>query len=103
MKNHQVQLLKKFILTFVGVISDCANSTKHADDRPVYLADIASAAQWLVDMDRGTRPEDVAAVICSDKTSKDFGDYWRQGEWGEREAAAFKELRGRVNSLIEQS
>ena len=64
-----------------------------ANDRPVYFRDIATAASWLVKLHHGAWTKDVIGEINSPQTDKIFGDYWRQGEWGNREAKALERLR----------
>lgn len=85
--------LQKHIITFIAEIEDCARSTSYASDRPIYNQDIATAASWLVKLNQGVAVADVIGEINSKQTDKMFGDYWRQGEWGSREATALERLR----------
>jgi hypothetical protein len=96
MANFDYQFLQEKILEFIAVIETCLKSTTYADDRPVYLSDIASAASWLIKLHKGAPPVEVAREIISPKTDKQFGDYWRQGDCGDREAKALKNLQDHV-------
>lgn len=89
--------LQQHIIAFIAEIEACAKSTSFATDRPLYHQDIVTAASWLVKISRGVPTADVAAEIKSPQTDKAFGDYWRQGEWGDREAKALKRLRDAVS------
>jgi len=48
---------------------------------------------WIVDLRSGMSVELVVDRIVSGESEKHFGDYWRQGIWGERHATAFQELK----------
>lgn len=88
--------LQQHIVAFIAEIEACAKATTFANDRPVYIQDIAAAASWLVKIYHGVSTADVVGEIKSPQTDKAFGDYWRQGEWGDREAKALKRLRDAV-------
>jgi len=45
---------------------------------------------WIIDLRSGRSVEDVVTEIMSSETEKHFGDYWWQGDWGEKEGAALK-------------
>ena len=88
--------LTQEILAFMAVIHACHANTNFANDRTVYAQDLMAAMGWLAALRAGTSPADVAAEIRSPQTDKRFGDYWRQGEWGDKQAAALKKLQGSV-------
>lgn len=89
------QLTEK-ILAFMAVIHACHAETTFANDRSVYAQDLMAAMGWLAALRAGTSAADVAAEINSPQTDKQFGDYWRQGEWGDKQAAALKKLQSSV-------
>ena len=89
--------LQQHIIAFISEIETCAKSTAFAGDRPVYLQDIATASSWLVKLNRGVLPDEVVKEILSPQIDKAFGDYWRQGVWGDFEANALKKLRETIS------
>ena len=88
------------ILDFMAVIYHCYAHTNFANDRSEYARDIAMAMGWIVDLMDGRRIEDVAKNILSPQTDKCFGDYWRQGEWGTKEAEALKQLKDSIRRQV---
>lgn len=97
MTNSAYQFLEQQILEFMSVIEECLKSTSYADDRPVYLKDMAKAASWLIRLHKKVSPPlEIAQEIISTQTDKYFVDYWRQGEWGDREAKALKNLQEEI-------
>ena len=89
------QLIQK-ILDFMTVIHECYSDTTFVSDRSVYAKDIAAAMGWIVELKGGVDAEKVAAKILSPDTDKHFGDYWRQGDWGDKEANALKKLKDSI-------
>jgi hypothetical protein len=89
--------LQKHIVAFIAEIEECAKSTTFANDRPIYLQDIATSASWLVKVHHRVPTADVIEEITSPQIDKIFGDYWRQGEWGKREAKALERLRSALS------
>lgn len=92
--------LDHVILDFIVVLANCWQQTTFANDRNVYSQDLAIAASWLGDLHRGRTQQEVASEILSSQTTKHFCDYWRHGEWGEREAQAFALLMDKVKLLV---
>jgi len=88
--------LRDRVIEFVGALEDCYRETTFAQDRPIFAKDIAAAASWIVELQRGEEPEVVIEKILSTETDKQFGDYWRNGEWGDRSANALQELRAAI-------
>lgn len=88
------------IIDFIAVILDCLHSTSHADDRNTYLQDVALATEWLASIHRGAKTVEVVEKILDPQTDKYFGDYWRQGEWGEIELAALKDLQTKATLYL---
>ncbi len=86
------ELVQK-VLDFMTVIQDCFANTNFSDDRSVYAQDLAAAMSWIVELRGSGNIESVKAKILSPETGKHFGDYWRQGDWGDKEAHALKKLR----------
>ena len=91
MKNEN-RAIERQIIEFLAVIEDCLKSTTFAADRAVFQQDIPVVASWLTAMHRGTEVNKVIDQILDPQTDKYFGDYWRQGDWGEKEMSALKDL-----------
>ena len=89
------QLIQK-ILDFMAVIYECHSNTKFVTDRAVYAKDLAAAMGWIVELRSGVSVDDVRDKIRSPATDKHFGDYWRQGDWGDKEAKALKKLKDSI-------
>lgn len=81
------------ILDFMAVLYECYTNTTYAQDRTVYAKDIAMAMGWIVKIKNGDNLQDVVNQILGPETDKYFGDYWRQGEWGEKELEALKSFK----------
>jgi hypothetical protein len=98
MSTNNSEWLREQIIEFMSVVEENLSSTTYAIDRSVYMADLALLAQWLVKLHKKVPPAEVASEIISPQTDKRFGDYWRQGKWGENEAAALKSLQDAIRS-----
>jgi hypothetical protein len=96
LKNENSQWLQEKILEFIVIIEDCLSSTTYANDRSIYINDIAIAAKWLVKLHKKESIVDICREIVSTETSKYFGDYWRQSPWGDNEMKALNILQGKV-------
>ena len=86
------------IFDFVATLHQCYVDTTYAQDRTVYAKDIAIAVGWIVDIRNGHKVEAVISKILSSETAKFFGDYWRQGEWGDQELKALKVLKDELKA-----
>lgn len=86
------------LLDFIATLHKCYVDTTYAQDRTIYANDIAMAIGWIVDIRNGHKSEVVIGKILSSETAKYFGDYWRQGEWGELELKALKALKDELNT-----
>ena len=53
---------------------------------------------WIVELQNGTEVSKIIEHICAPQTDKHFGDYWKQGAWGEKEIHALKRLREDIQS-----
>jgi len=95
MQIDSEQLIQK-ILGFMTVIHECYSSTTFANDRSVYAQDLAAAMGWIVELRAGADVKSVRDEILSPATEKHFGDYWRQGDWGDKEANALKRLKDSI-------
>ncbi|MFH2124595.1 MAG: hypothetical protein ABIJ50_14075 [Pseudomonadota bacterium] len=84
------------ILDFMAVIHECYSNTTFANDRSVYAKDLATAMGWIVELRAGINNQIVKDKIFSSVTEKHFGDYWRQGDWGDKEANALKKLKDSI-------
>lgn len=84
------------ILDFMAVIHECYSNTTFANDRSVYARDLVTAMGWIVELRTGTNNRSVRDKIFSTATEKHFGDYWRQGDWGDKEANALKKLKNSI-------
>jgi hypothetical protein len=94
--SEEATWLQERVTVFVGTLEDCFRETTFAQDRTIFSRDIAVAANWIVELQRGEEPERVVERILSTDTDKHFTDYWRNGEWGERSAIALEELRSAI-------
>jgi hypothetical protein len=99
MKVSRSQLIEN-ILDFMVVIHACHSATKFANDRPVYATDLIVAMGWIVELKNGTDIEKVTAAILSPDTSKQFSDYWRQGDWADKEHEGLKQLRIGLSAIL---
>ena len=88
--------LTQEILDFMVVIHECYSNTTFANDRSVYAKDLAIAMGWIAELRAGAGVKNVRDEILSPTTDKHFGDYWRQGNWGNKEASALKELKDNI-------
>ena len=95
MKIDRDQLIQK-ILDFMTVIHECYSNTTFSNDRSVYAQDLVAAMGWIVELRSGTDVEIVRDRILSPATEKHFGDYWRQGDWGDKESNALKQLKDSI-------
>jgi hypothetical protein len=86
------------IFEFMVVIEECLSSTTFAVDRNIYTNDLAEAAKWVINLYKGVSLKQLCEDILSNQTSKFFGDYWRQGPWGEKEAIALSTLREEIKA-----
>lgn len=93
--------LENQIMNFMTVVEDCLHSTIYANDRSVYKQDIGLIAKWLTSLHKGVSAKEIANEIINVQTDKYFGDYWRQGIWGEKEMNALKNLQKEIRSHIE--
>ncbi len=98
MSTSASEWLREQLTDFMSVVEENLRATTYANDRPVYMADLAQIAEWLVKLHKGVPPADVASEIIAPQTDKYFGDYWRQGKWGNNEAAALKKLQDAIRS-----
>ena len=86
-------VLQQHILNFMTVIHDCYSQTTHSNNRSLYATDLTTAMGWIVELQNGTEVSKIIEHICAPQTDKHFGDYWKQGAWGEKEIHALKRLR----------
>lgn len=84
------------ILDFMAVIYECHTNTNFSEDRAVFTQDLVVAMGWVVNIKHESNIENIVEVILSRDTEKYFGDYWRQGVWGDKEATALKKLKESV-------
>lgn len=84
------------ILDFIELIYECHASTKFTEDRAMYAQDLIEAVGWLIRLRQGDEIANVTEEILSAQTAKHFGDYWRQGTWGDIEAAGLRKLKERL-------
>jgi hypothetical protein len=90
--EHKYILLDDALIIFLSVLLECLNKTTYSVDRPVYMQDIAIAASWIVEFSQKKDLHSITEKITSSSTNKLFGDYFRQGDLGIKEADALKEL-----------
>ena len=98
MSANSLEWLRERIIEFMSVVEENLSSTTYTNDRSVYMADLALIAKWLIKLHKKVPPAEVAEEIINPQTDKQFGDYWRQGKWGENEAAALKALQDAIRS-----
>jgi hypothetical protein len=89
-------LIMQAILDFMTVVYECHANTGFAEDRAVFAQDLMSAMEWVIRLRDNSELENVVGKILGLETEKHFGDYWRQGVWGDKEAAALKKLKKSV-------
>jgi len=100
MKNENTYLsLHDALIRFLDVLLKCLHGTSYAMDRPIYLQDIAVVASWIVDLSKKVEEKVIVKQIISHSTNKQFGDYFRQGEFGEKEAEALKQLQNHARQM----
>ena len=90
--------LEEKIIEFMTIIDECLSTTTYANDRQIYTSDLVTAARWLMGLRKGEQVHNICREILSDKTSKHFGDYWRQGSWGENEANGLATLQEQIRN-----
>lgn len=88
--------LEQQILDFMVAVHQCYANTNFAEDRSVYAQDLAEAMGWIAELRSGVDAEKIAEEMLGPATAKHFGDYWRQGEWGDKEADALKNLKANL-------
>ena len=98
MDTNDKKWLEQRIFDFMVVIDNCLGSTTYANDRYIYMNDLVTASRWLIKLYKGESVMNICKEIISDKTDKEFGDYWRQGLWGENEAIALATLRDQIRN-----
>ncbi|HAB37559.1 MAG TPA: hypothetical protein DCE52_06105 [Rhodobacteraceae bacterium] len=96
--NISTDKLIQKILDFMAVLYHCYASTTHSEDRIIYAKDIAAAMGWIVELKEKGDVKTIIDKILSPETDKHFGDYWRQGEWGDKEADALKKLKSEIKA-----
>lgn len=95
--------LQDSILEFMTVLHGCCVETTYTRDRPIYAQDMVEAMGWIVELRDGADAAAVIDSILSDATAKHMGDAWREGRWGEMEAAAFEKLKARISGRAAES
>jgi hypothetical protein len=98
MDNKDKRWLEERIIEFMTIIDECISATIYANDRQIYMSDLVTAARWLMSLCKGEQVSNICREIFSDKTSKHFGDYWRQGPWGESEATGLANLQEQIRN-----
>jgi hypothetical protein len=98
--GNKYSSLHDAVVSFLGILLKCLNGTSYPIDRTIYLQDIAAAASWVVDLNQGAKPKLIAEKITSTSTNKLFGDYFRQGEFGDLEAEALKNLQDYAKGFL---
>jgi len=88
--------LHQHFLSFMTVLHDCYSRTTYSNDRSLYATGLATAMGWIVDLQNGTEVSKVIEHICDPQTDKQFGDYWKQGDWGDKESHALERLRANI-------
>ena len=87
------------ILDFMAVLYECYIGTTYSQDRNIYAKDIAMAMGWIVELRKSGNVEGLIETILSPNTDKYFGDYWRQGEWGDKQAKALGAFKNSLRSI----
>ena len=98
MNKEDAQWLQEKILDFMITIEDCLISTTYTSDRTLYTNDLATAARWLIKLYKKEPIINICCEIVSTKTSKYFGDYWKQGSWGNNEMKSLNILQEQIKS-----
>jgi hypothetical protein len=98
MMKEDIQWLREKILEFMITIEDCLISTTYTEDRSLYASDLATAARWLIKLHKKEPLINICLEIVSPNTSKYFGDYWKQGSWGDNEMKSLDILQEQIKS-----
>ena len=89
-------LLIQKILDLMVVSHECYSKTTFANDRHLYAKNITAAMGWIAELRAGADIVSVRDKILSPETDKFFYDYFRQGEWGEKEIKALMKLKDSI-------
>ncbi|MEQ1604458.1 MAG: dihydropteroate synthase [Pyrinomonadaceae bacterium] len=91
-------MLEEALIKFSLAIEECHSSTTYAEDRALYAQDLVQVMGWIRSLRSGASNEQLIADISDSRTAKLFGDYWKKGEWADKELAALAELRSTIES-----
>jgi len=91
--------LSEIILDFMSIVSTCLKETTYTNDRINYERDLAYASIWLIKLHNGENKKVVINEILDIATSKFIYDVFKQGDWGNQETAAFKNLQTKLNQF----
>ena len=99
MKEVDQQELERELIKFSLLIEECYSSTTFANDRALYAKDLVTVIGWLRKLRNGIGAQDLISEISDPKTDKFFGDFWKNGEWADKELAGLAELRLNIKSV----
>ena len=81
---------------YVGILSESAETTNYADDRPIYTKHLAASAQFFL-LIHGKQLSALAQLVHDERRSYGWG--YLSGEMGARAESAFHEFATKVESL----
>ena len=92
--------LRDELESFAQFIEQCLAHTKFDIDKPSYRRDLEMVNNWINALNDGQDPMAVARQIIDPQVDKIFGDYFKQGTWGEREISNLKKLQHLIISKM---
>ena len=91
--------LKTHIEKFVEVIKECITNTTFKKDIEFYERDLLFVNSWLNDLEiENSNYMEVVTKILEPQTSKILTDYWRNGEWGDKQNQTFLDFKKEIRN-----
>ena len=96
---NQKQIVLKAIMNFLRITYQCYKSTNYTEDRIAFQSDIALCAKWLLELEEDKNINLIIENVMDASTSKHICDYYKQGEFGNMQTAAFENLRSEMRKI----
>lgn len=93
------KLLFMEVIIFLEVVCDCYKNTPFEEDKNIYKEDIILISKWVSKLSNDENIQILIKEMNEDSTKKHFFDYWRRGQYGEKENNAFKRMLKNINQL----
>lgn len=87
------------VMEFMKITYQCYTGTNYADDRVAFQSDIALCAKWILDIDNNNDIQKTIEDILDSSTVKHILDYYKQGKFGDEQAAAFEKFKKEVEAI----